>query len=166
MRLARIAVIALLGIVLVSTVACGSNAEQEPTPTSMFTTYTNSSEGFSISVPDSWYITSDSWEITHMNNETITVQQTSFTSPSLCAGQIITAYVTSFYTNFSSVQAYYSEVFEPLMVHLNEYALISEDDLTIDGIPAIKVIYTFIRDGNTVHVFLHAGIYMKTHLIL
>jgi hypothetical protein len=33
MRLRRIAVIVLLGIVLVSTVACGSNTEQEPTPT-------------------------------------------------------------------------------------------------------------------------------------
>jgi hypothetical protein len=33
MRLTRIAAIALLGVVLVSTIACSSNSEREPTPT-------------------------------------------------------------------------------------------------------------------------------------
>ena len=153
MRLAKIDAIALLVIALVSTVACGSSAEQESTPAPVFITYANSSEGFSISVPDSWYTTSDSWDITHMDNETIRVKQTSFTSPSLCKDQIITFHVTSSYENYTSVQAYYSEVQEPLWVGLDNVIIVRED-LTIDGIPAIKVILTFVSDGDTVHLML------------
>jgi hypothetical protein len=157
----RIAVIALLGIVLVSNVACGSNAEQEPTSPSVFKTYTNSSEGFSISIPDSWYIASDSWDITRMDNETITVKQTTFTSPSLCKDQIITFHVTSSYEKYTSVQAYYSEVQEPLWVGLDD-VLIVREDLTIDGIPAIKVILNFVSDGDTVHLMLFYMINQQT----
>jgi hypothetical protein len=149
MRLTRIAVIALIGIVLFSTSACSSTSTSKPTATptytvaptttptptlmSGFTTYTNTSKGFSISVPDGW--------------DTRTMQETEvgifFVSPSRCAGGFpIASVATTNASGYTSVQTYYLEVFEPQSETWNGYKLISEENLTINGIPAIKVIYT------------------------
>jgi len=140
MRVTRIAVIALLGIVTMFTVACSSSSNHTSTPplTPGFVTHTDS--GYSISVPNSW-------EIQPME---ATVIWAFFTCPSRCAGIATTVSVIETATNALNVQSYYSVHVEPRFKNVNEYDFISKEDLTIDGIPAVKVIYTDIHDVNNV----------------
>jgi hypothetical protein len=50
----------------------------------------------------------------------------------------------SYEEGYTSVQTYYTEVIEPLIESFDEYGLISKENLTIDGIPAVRVIYTYV----------------------
>ncbi|MFA5374797.1 MAG: PsbP-related protein [Dehalococcoidia bacterium] len=128
MILARIAVIALLGMTLVSIVACGSDSEQGPTPTPVFTTYTNSSEGFSISIPITW--------------ETLSMGDVGvfFSSDTTCSGRPAVASVAPGAPN-TSLQTSYERIKTGLEAQ-EGFDIISEEEITIDGIPAWKCIFT------------------------
>jgi hypothetical protein len=103
-----------------------------PTLTPGFETYTDYTNGFSISIPDSWETESD--------------ETGAFFFPtSQCAGWYPFGGVTASYEErYTSVQTYYTEVLEPLIENFDEYGLISRENLTIDGISAIKVTYTYV----------------------
>ncbi|MFA5367804.1 MAG: PsbP-related protein [Dehalococcoidia bacterium] len=128
MRLTKIASIALLCITLVSTIACGSNPEQAAPG---FTTYTENINGFSISIPDGW----DSFQM-----DTLGVI---FTCPHQCGEISAKGGVTVTDTGHSSVQDYYTEEIVQLFEIEDRNNLISKEDLTVEGIPAIKIVYTF-----------------------
>jgi len=113
--------------------------EAEPTPVLGFVTYTDNTNGFSISVPDSWE--------TGTGEHLIFI----FSSPSKCEGGYPSGGVTASYED-TSVQTYYSEVVEPSIEDYDEYELISKENLTIDGVTAIKVIYTYAADGDTLQI--------------
>jgi len=101
-----------------------------------FETYTDSTNGFSISVPVSWE--ADSIELSG-NSTTI------FNLPSLCAGQFVGVFVLKSDISDMSVETYYSEEVKPSIEDLDDFHLISKENLTIDGIPAIKVIFTHVE---------------------
>jgi hypothetical protein len=149
-RLTRIAVIALLGIVLVSTIACSSSSTPSltPTPTSTpipaptptltpiptlakgFEIYTDDTNGFSISIPESWDIYSsetEGWVVFRHN--------------SVCGGDFPAGVVSTYSTTYTSVQAFYSEDIKSYIESSDNYDFVSEENLTIDGIPAIKIIF-------------------------
>jgi hypothetical protein len=128
MRLTRIAVITLLGIVTIFAVACGSSATSTPG----FETYTDNTNGFSISAPDDW-------EITQMPAR----EWVMFRCPSRCTGLNATVAITFVDTAHSSVQDYYTDDLEPAFALDDSNNLISKEDLTIDGIPTIKVLHIF-----------------------
>jgi hypothetical protein len=136
MILARIAIIALLVITLVSTVACGSSSNHTPG----FATYTDYTNGFSISAPDGWDIEpmkeSGDW---------------AFFSPNLpCGGHFAVSSVMSLDLGSTSLETYYYIVAKSLYEDdLDEYHFISEESLTIDSVHAIKVIFTYVDDGTT-----------------
>jgi len=56
MKTVKASVVLLLGMLLVTTFACGGSAGQgtNPTPTPVWATYTNVSNGFSIQYPQDW----------------------------------------------------------------------------------------------------------------
>jgi hypothetical protein len=138
MRLARIALIVLLGIVLVSTVACSSGSEQGPTPTPVFTIYTNSSEGFAISIPTTWGTLS-------MGDE-----GAFFSSDTTCSGRPAVASVVPGAPN-TSLQTSYERIKTGLEAQ-EGFDIISEEEITIDGIPAWKCIFTAANlvEGHTI----------------
>ena len=128
MKLSRIAAVVLISIVAIFSAACGSSG----TPTTGFTTYTDNINGFSVSVPDGWEPEEDASGVY-------------FLSPSTCADWYPFGAVTASYEGgYTSAQTYYAEVIEPLIESFNGYNLISKQNLTIDGIPAVKVIYTYV----------------------
>ena len=128
MRL-RIAAVAILGIVAISVISCSSS--------SGFMTYTDSTYGFSVSIPDSWETEPDGAVVF-------------FRAPAPCGGLYPFGDVVAASTEgYSSVQAYYNETFEPFVESLIDYHLISNESLTIDGSPATKVIYTYTDAGYT-----------------
>ena len=143
MRLTEIAGIILLGVVLVSAIACGSSSgtgltptpdsEFTPTPASVegFIIFTDDVNGFSISVPDTW--------------EPELIQTGDFFyAPSACGGWPASIAVTASYeAGYTDVQAYYDEVFRPYIEDFNGYRFVSEEDMIIGGIPSIKVIYSY-----------------------
>jgi hypothetical protein len=131
MKLTRIAAVALLGIVTIFAVACGSSSTSTP----RFETYTDNTNGFSLSIPESWGAETD---------ETVVF----FRSPSPCAGLYpFGDVVAASAEGYTSAQAYYSETFAPFLETLDGSGLISKENLTIDGLPAIKVIYTYTDSG-------------------
>jgi len=130
-KLSRIAAVALLGIVTIFAAACGSSG----TSTSAFVTYTDSTNGFSISVPDAWEPEEDASGVF-------------FLSPSPCAefypfGNVVSASSEG----YTSTQSYYVKVMEPYLGSLGDYDLVATENVTIDGIPAIKVTYTYSDSG-------------------
>ncbi|MFA5056279.1 MAG: PsbP-related protein [Dehalococcoidia bacterium] len=130
MKLSQIAAVVLIGIVAVFAAACGSSG----TPTTGFTTYTDSINGFSISVPDGWEPNEDASGVF-------------FISPTTCAEWYPFGAVTASYEEgYTSAEIYFTEVIEPMIAIFNEYNLVSKQNLTIDGIPALRVIYTYVGD--------------------
>jgi hypothetical protein len=128
MKISGVAAILLIGIVAVSAVACGSSG----TPVQGFTTYTETTSGFSISAPDSWEPDEDESGVF-------------FLSPSTCADWYPFGAVTASYEEgYTSAQTYCSEVIEPLIQTFQQYSLISRENITIDGVPAVRVIYTYV----------------------
>lgn len=141
MKKARVAVVLLLGIMLASGLACGGG-KSEPTPTSTptpiagFLTYTDNISGFSISYPMGWNV---------VPADELETDLAAFSAPSLCAGYL--SYVVIFTAPYSSdLQSYYFEV-KDIISELEGYTLISEEELMVDGIPAIKLIYTHTDFG-------------------
>jgi len=116
----------LVCIVTVLAAACSSG------PGSGFETYTNDINGFSISVPDGWEPEENTSGVF-------------FTSPATCADWYPFGAVTASYEeDYTSAQIYYADIIEPLIESFSGYNLVSKEDLTIGGIPAIRVIYTYI----------------------
>lgn len=115
--------------------------EAEATSASGFTTYTDNQLGFSIFTPDSWetntgesFYGSDYWIF--------------FFSFSWCAKAVPFGGVTKIDAEgYTSLQNYYSDVINTLLKDEDDYQLISKENMTIDGIPAIKIIYTSSSDG-------------------
>jgi hypothetical protein len=130
MRLARIAKIILLGIVLVSTVACGSTPE--------FVTYTDNTNGYSMSIPTSWDTVS--WGDAG----------TFYGAPSQCSGGDIMADVIAKDTHTLRLQTLY-EAFKNSAEDVEGFAFASEEETTIDGIPAMKLMYMYadVSTGDT-----------------
>ncbi|MFA5375170.1 MAG: PsbP-related protein [Dehalococcoidia bacterium] len=131
MKLKLISAALLLCVFAFSAIACGSSKTSTPG----FETYTDNVNGFSISIPDSWETTQE---------ETVTF----FSAPSPCVslypfGDVVAASAEG----YTSAQTYYSEVFEPFLETLDGYGLISKENSTIDGTPAIKVTYTYADGG-------------------
>jgi hypothetical protein len=130
MRLKTIAAVALLSIAAIFAVACGSSKTSTPG----FETYTDTTNGFSISIPDSWEPDQQESGIY-------------FISPSTCAEWYPFGAVTASYAEgYTSTQTYYSEIIGPYIEDFADYKLVSTENLRIDGIPAIKVIYTYVDD--------------------
>ena len=123
MKPSRIVAILFAGIIAIFATACGSS--------SGFTTYTDYTYGFSISIPASWETETDEGVVF-------------FRAPSPCAGLYpFGDVVAASAEGYTSAQAYYSETFEPFIESLDAYHLISTENLTIDGVPAIRVTYTY-----------------------
>jgi hypothetical protein len=122
----------LLGIVLIifgSVYIVKSQEHTTPFEIHTFETYTDNISGFSISVPTYWYIQpmekAGDWA--------------SFSYPIECAGVSLSFMVAKDNVSYTSLESD------------NDYHLISKQYLTIDGIPATKVIYTHIdNNGHTV----------------
>jgi hypothetical protein len=116
-----------------------------PTPAAGFTTYTDDINDFSISVPDGW----DIKPMEAMPGYTV------FTCLSPCAGRNATLTVFETFTDHpNDVQAFYTEHVEPIFEVEGGYNLISKEGLTIDGIPAIKVIHSVtLSDESTIQGF-------------
>jgi len=135
MKFIRITAIALLGMAIIPAIACNANSEQgsTPTPTAAagFTTHTDNINGFSISVPDGW----ESFQL-----NTIGII---FHCPQQCGAISARAGVTVTNIGYSSVQAYYTEEIAQLFEVEDRNNLIFKEDLTVEGITAIKFIYTF-----------------------
>jgi hypothetical protein len=146
MKLARIAVIALLGIVLVSTVACGSTSSSNPTITPASTpnlitiasVYTDNANGFSIPLMNGW-------DIDEMEG---VEDGATFRDYSGC-GKSYPYYgvIKSSAEGYTSVQTYYSENIEPYIEGYDGYYLVSKVNPPIDGVPAIGVVYTYVQEG-------------------
>jgi hypothetical protein len=140
MKKARIAVVLLLGTMLASGLACGGGKSEPtptstPTPTAAFPTYTDNISGFSISYPMGWKV---------VPADELETDLAAFSAPSLCEGYL--SYVVIFSSPYSSsLQSYHFEVKE-ILSELEGYNLISEE-LTVDSIPAIKLIYTHTEFG-------------------
>ena len=130
MRLARISLVVLLGIVLVPTVACSSTPE--------FVTYTDNTNGYSMSIPTSWDTVS--WGDAG----------TFYGAPSQCSEGDIMADVIAKDTHISSLQTLY-EVSKNRAEDMEGFAFISEEETTIDGIPAMKLMYMYtdVSTGDT-----------------
>jgi hypothetical protein len=142
-RLTRIVVVSLLAIVATFTLACGSSSGQNPastptstatyastptpTPTPEFTTYTNESFGFSMSVPSYW----DQPEI---GSETAL-----FTAPLICRGGGVVATVVTAKSTISSLQTNWRTT-KAVLEDMDDYDLVSEDDITMSGIAAKELV--------------------------
>lgn len=124
MKLARIAVIVLLGIVLVSTVACGSSSE--------FRTYTDNFNGYSMSIPTTWDIVGPWGDAVIL-----------FGGTSQCSGGNITGSVISRDTHASRLQTLY-EGSKNSVEDEEGFIFISEEEITIDNVPAMKLMYMCI----------------------
>lgn len=128
MKLSRIAAIVLIGIVTIFVVACGSSG----TPTTGFTTYTDTINGFSVSVPDGWELASDETGIYLLG-------------PSTCGGGHYYSSVSAASAEgYMSGHTFYAGVLEPYLQALDNYELVSKETVTIDGIQTIKAIYTYV----------------------
>ena len=126
MKLSGTVAILLVTIVALFAAACGSGADSE------FVTYTDNVNGFSISVPADWEPEEDESGVF-------------FLSPTTCAEWYPFGAVTASYEeSYTSAQTYYTDIIEPVIESFNGYNLISKDNLTIDGNPAVKVVYTYI----------------------
>lgn len=139
MKTKRVAAIFILGILLVSAFACLGGPEATPTPTPTpipgFQTYTDTVNGFSISYPDDWEV---------IPKEESDLLLAIFLAPSLCSGYLSSSAVFKQEFSFSmSVQTYYLEVCKAVVSDYEGYTSISEEELTVCGVPAIKYVYTY-----------------------
>lgn len=128
MRLARIAVVALLSVIAIFAVACGSE--------SGFETYTDDTNGFSLSVPDGW-------EIEPMD----TTKSAVFTCSSACVGVANVVEITQDYSG--DAEDYYTGTIKPTNDEIPGLDLSLKEDITIDGVSAIKVIWTLNQDEDS-----------------
>ena len=135
----RYLIIGLLSISVIL-IATGVGIWVALLPPTGFSTYTENVGGFSISYPSSWGI------YPAIGGGYFAF----FESPSTCAGQKPLASVFSEDTGSTSLQTWYSEKMKPAMENWSDYNLISEENVTIDDIPAVKVICTYSEDGDTV----------------
>ena len=165
MRITRIAIVLLLGILLVSGIACEGGGESEPTPTptpaptpvSGFLTYTDEANGFSISYPEDWeLVPEEMWEDVLLM----------LWAPVACEEFITDFSITTEGLPYPlSVQSY-SEGAERHLRSLEGYTSISEEELTVDGKAAIKHVFTFIMEGETFKVMQVYLVENKTAWVL
>lgn len=102
--------------------------------TSEFKTYTNNSVGFAMSVPASWDATS------------MGALGVGFGSSSLCSEGGVSAMVSPMNIYGSSLQSYYG-VSKTGLESLQGYTFISEEEITIGGIPAMTITYIMVTQG-------------------
>jgi len=115
-----------------------------PTPIAGFITYTDEVNGFSISYPEDWEITPEETWIEYV--------VIACSAPVACGG-----YIPFFSTISMEVPSFWSlqtlvESGKEGLEDLEEYTLISEDELTIGGIPAVKLVFTHTELGFTEQV--------------
>lgn len=124
----------------------------EPTPTPMptpiagYQTYNDEDNGFSISFPEDWLVG-------HTEEWFLWVG-------SSCAGEPIIVAVTQYdYSPTDSLQTYFYDYLLPFWSDVEGYTSISIEDISLNGVPAIKHIFTEIEaaDGYTIkHISIAA----------
>jgi hypothetical protein len=106
------------------------------TQTSQFTTHTDYDLGFSMAVPASW-------------GDVAMTGGIAFASPSTCADFYSSVNVLQIDSSGSSLQSAYEESKIGLEA-FEDYDLLSEGEITIGGIPAMKITYTWVMMGMTI----------------
>lgn len=122
-------------------------------PPSEFVTYTDDEYGFSMSVPSSWQTMS-------MEEAEIEESGTAFFPLSLCSEVPVLGGVVVNETSGLSLQSYY-EMVKSDTGDYEDFAILSEEEITINGIPAMKAIFTGSTEGYTVQVMV--GVLVKGH---
>ena len=100
-------------------------------------TYVDEAIGFSVSYPENWKKMSESVDFL-VGFEASEAKYGSRTKYIVTHDELST---------LDSVQGYFATIKGALQKRLKEYAPVSEEGLTIDGMPAIKHVYTFSEKG-------------------
>ena len=155
MKLTKLAVILLLGVMLISGVACGGGQGAEPTPTPTPTstpehqTYTDENNGFSIDFPAGWQIAPDAqWE------EAAVMLFDLFACND---GPLVCSLLIEELPYSMSVESFH-ELGEAGLQSLDEYTPISEEELNIGGKEVIKHVYTMMSSGQITYRFAQFAI--------
>ena len=114
-----------------------SNGTSTQTQAPEFTTYIDEAVDFSMSVPSSWEDAS--------MGETGAI----FMSPSQCSDLFSNCNVLKTEPSGLSLQAYY-QASTSLFDSLEDYNLISEDEITINGVPAMEITYSWIMQDTAI----------------
>jgi len=137
---------ALLPILLLSTFACGGGGEEEATPTPIagYLIHTDEANGFAISYPEDW--------------DTITtgVALIAFVAEAdpICAPQF--SVTIEELSQPMSVETWFEELKDNLTA-AEGYTPISEEEMTVDGIAAIKHVCSFdVREVTFQAMLLYA----------
>jgi hypothetical protein len=123
-------------------------SEQIPRATRGFLEYVDEAVGFSISYPENWQITSGSSDFL-----------VGFGAPEAEAGIQASCIVAhEVVTRKENLQSYFTRIKGNLKKKLKGYTPVSEEEITLDQIPAIKHVYTFFDKNVT---FKQMAIYLK-----
>lgn len=117
-------------------------AEQTPTPIPGYSIYTDEANGFSISYPEDWDKISDVPEVVLIAYRDNSPCEDHF--PNFNVGQSELSQPISVNELFGQEKEY--------LATLEGYNHISEEDLIVSGLPAIKHVYILVRDEVTVDV--------------
>jgi len=155
MKTTSLVVLTLLVILLLSTLACGGGGEEEvtPTPIAGYLVHTDEANGFAISFPENWgKMQEHKWESWGVLAQ--------YESDSDCQLAV---------PNFSvkneelsqpmSVEAWFEELKSNLTA-IEGYTPISEEELTVDDVAAIKHVFAFdvgVAIFNGMQLYLVAG---------
>lgn len=109
--------------------------ETTPTPIAGYQTYTDYDNGFSMSFPEDWEVEQgEEWFIK---------------ARSYCTGLPSLLGVTNYEDYPVDVQTYFYDYSLPIWSRIAGYTSISVEDITLDGAPAIKHLYTDTGHGVT-----------------
>ncbi len=153
----------LLAMLLVSTMACGGGGEPDPaptpgitptptptatptpivtpTPTAGYITYTDEANGFSISYPEDW-------EIKPGAEAGFVI----FMASSACDAYTANFLVTDVQLPTSGSVQGFSEVVKEYYVEDMGFTLVSEEELTLGGTAAIKLVFTGVARGQAMSI--------------
>ena len=149
MRITKIAMILLIGIMLVLMPACGEGEEAAPTPkptptpSSGYKTYVDEVDGFSVSYPTTWDVDVNPGMYAPVWAD-YSPPITSLTSPCsyVTADSII--YIEEVPAGQNDVESYFRDFTEPFWLESEERISLSSQVILVDGIPAIKYIFADI----------------------